>query len=135
MTTKEDPETKRAKAEARQLLSLLKDYLQLEAVDKLTVAISLGIALVVLFVLLFAGVFCLAMSLSVLLSRLLHSFAGGYALTGLLLIALGVVFWMARKSLLENFVMRAVAKVVTNVVKRAKKELTDDNNPTTIANK
>ena len=135
MTTKEDPETKRAKAEARQLLSLLKDYLQLEAVAKLTVAISLGIALVVLFVLLFAGVFCLAMSLSVLLSRLLHSFAGGYALTGLLLIALGVVFWMARKSLLENFVMRAVAKVVTNVVKRAKKELTDDNNPTTIANK
>ena len=131
MTTKEDPETKRAKAEARQLLSLLKDYLQLEAVDKLTVAISLGIALVVLFVLLFAGVFCLAMSLSVLL----HSFAGGHALTGLLLIALGVVFWMARKSLLENFVMRAVAKVVTNVVKRAKKELTDDNNPTTIANK
>ena len=39
------------------------------------------------------------------------------------------------KSLLENFVMRTVAKVVSNVVKRAKKELTDDNNPTTIANK
>ena len=134
MANKEDNATNQSKAQASQVLSLLKDYLQLEAVDMLTVGICMGIALIVLFVMVFAGVFCLGMSLSYWLGRLLHSFIGGYALSGVILIVLGFCFWMVRKPLLENFVMRLVAKKVTRMVKRAKKELNADNKPTTPPN-
>lgn len=114
----------RVKADARHWLSLLKDYAQLEAVDKLTVLSTLCASLFVLFILLFAGVCCLGISLSHVLAAYLGSVAGGYALAGVFFILVGLLFWALRKSLLENFFMRMMARLVTNAF--AKSQVKDN---------
>lgn len=132
--TETDKDNNQARNEARQAVSLLADYMRLEAVDVMTVGITVGVAFVVLCVFFGAGILCLAWALSSLLSSLVGSATGGYALTGVLLLLLGVGFWMARKALLENVIMRAVAKVVMKIGAKVPKDVSDADN-TTIAKK
>ena len=132
--TETDKDNNQARNEARQVVSLLADYMRLEAVDVMTVGITVGVAFVVLCVFFGAGILCLAWALSSLLSSLVGSATGGYALTGVLLLLLGVGFWMARKALLENVIMRAVAKVVMKIGAKVPKDVSDADN-TTIAKK
>lgn len=112
------------------MLTLLVDYMKLEAVDVATVAVTVAVAFVVLCVFFGAGILCLAWALSSLLSSLLGSTVGGYALTGALLILIGLGFWMARKALLENVIMRAVARVVARIGTKAPKDAANDDNTT-----
>lgn len=133
MMTKEEKSRVSTQDENSQLLPLLKEYVQLEAVDKLTVSITVAIALAVLFVFLFTGIFCLGISLSTVVADAIGSKAGGYALTGLLFALLGVGFWMVRKALLDDFIMRIVARIVTRVTTKAEKEIAGEET-TTIAN-
>lgn len=132
--TETDKDNNQARNEARQAVSLIADYMRLEAVDVMTVGITVGVAFVVLCVFFGAGILCLAWALSSLLSSLVGSATGGYALTGVLLLLLGVGFWMARKALLENVIMRAVAKVVMKIGAKVPKDVSDADN-TTIAKK
>ena len=128
--TETDKDNNQARNEARQVVSLLADYMRLEAVDVMTVGITVGVAFVVLCVFFGAGILCLAWALSSLLSSLVGSATGGYALTGVLLLLLGVGFWMARKALLENVIMRAVAKVVMKIGAKVPKDVSDADNTT-----
>ena len=123
-----------ARGEAKEIVSLLADYIRLEAVDVMTVAVTVGVAFVVFCVFVGAGILCLSWALSSLIVAWVGNEAGGYTLTGVLLILAGIAFWMVRKRLLQNFIMRAVAKVVMKIGAKAPKKVDDTANTTLTKN-
>ena len=128
--TESEKDNNTARTQANKMFSLLADYMKLEAVDVMTVTVTVGVAFVVLCVFFGAGILCLAWALSSLLSSMVGSATGGYALTGVLLILIGLGFWMARKALLENLIMRFVAQVVARIGTKAPKDAAADDKTT-----
>lgn len=105
-------ETDRLYKETTELTDLLKQYLKLEAIDKLSVATTFLIVGGVMFIFAWCAVFFLSTGLVKSLSELLGSESAAYYLVGGVLVLILILFYLFRKSLVESHVVKGISQLI-----------------------
>ena len=115
-------ETDRLYKETTELTDLLKQYLKLEAIDKLSVATTFLVVGGVMFIFAWCAVFFLSTGLVKSLSELLGSESAAYYLVGGVLVLILILFYLFRKSLVESHVVKGISQLILKEVEDDEEE-------------
>ena len=110
MTLNNTGDASRLANDSRGVLTLLVQYLKLEAIDKLSVATTFLILGGIIFALATSAIFFLSTGLVKSLSGLIGSEAGAYYVVGGLLALLILVIYVNRKAWIEQPVIRNISQ-------------------------
>ena len=110
MTLNNTGDASRLASDSRGVLTLLMDYLKLEAIDKLSVATTFLILGGVIFALATSAVFFLSTGLVKSLSGMIGSEAGAYYVVGGLLVLVILIIYLKRKAWIEQPVVRSISQ-------------------------
>ena len=110
MTLNNEGNANRVPKETSEILTLFKQYMKLEAIDKLSVATTFMIAGGVILALAISAVYFLSMGLVKNISAWIGSEAGAYYLMGGVLVLLIIIFYINRKAWVENPVVRSISR-------------------------
>lgn len=110
MMLNNEGDANRVSKETSEILTLFKQYMKLEAIDKLSVATTFLIAGGVILVLAVSAVYFLSMGLVKTISVWIGSEAGAYYLMGGILFLLIIIFYINRKAWVENPVVRRISQ-------------------------
>ena len=110
MTLNNEGDASRLPKETSELLKLLQQYMKLEAIDKLSVATTSLIVGGVILVFGVSAVFFLSTGLVKTLSNWIGSEAGAYYLMGGLLVLVILIFYLNRKTWVEQPVVRKISQ-------------------------
>ncbi|MBQ9640598.1 MAG: phage holin family protein [Bacteroidaceae bacterium] len=110
MTLNNTGDASRLAHDGRGVLTLLVDYLKLEATDKLSVATNFLILFGILFALATSAIFFLSTGLVKSLSGIIGSEAGAYYVVGGLLVIVMLIVYLKRKDWIERPVVRNISQ-------------------------
>lgn len=110
MTLNNTGDASRLAHDGRGVLTLLVDYLKLEAIDKLSVATNFLILFGILFALATSAIFFLSTGLVKSLSGIIGSEAGAYYVVGGLLVIVMLIVYLKRKDWIERPVVRNISQ-------------------------
>ena len=109
---KNEDSSDRLLRETTELTDLLKQYLKLEAIEKLTIATTLLIVGGVVFILAWCAVFYLSSGLVKNISEWVGSEAGANYIVGGILVVFLIIFYICRKSLVESRVVKGISELI-----------------------
>lgn len=109
---KNEDSSDRLLRETTELTELLKQYLKLEAIEKLTIATTSLIVGGVVFILAWCAVFYLSSGLVKNISEWVGSEAGANYIVGGILVVFLIIFYICRKSLVESRVVKGISELI-----------------------
>lgn len=96
--------------DGRGLLTLLKQYVKLEAIDKISVATTFMVVAGVIFALATSAIFFLSTGLVKSLSMVVGNEATAYYIVGGLLVLIIIIFYINRKAWIERPIVRSISE-------------------------
>lgn len=109
---KNEDSSDRLLRETTELTDLLKQYLKLEAIEKLTIATTSLIVGGVVFIFAWCAVFFISSGLVKNISEWIGSEAAANYMVGGILFVLLLIFYFCRKSLVESRVVRGISELI-----------------------
>ncbi len=112
MTLNNEGDANQLPKDTEKLLELVKQYMKLEAIDKVSVAATSLIVGAVIVVLAISAVYFLCSGLAITLSTWLGSEEKAHYLMGGIIVLIIIIFYWNRKTLVENRVVRSVSQTM-----------------------
>lgn len=112
MTLNNEGDASKVPQETEEILTLVQQYLKLEAIDKVSVATTFLIVGGVIFIFGIGALFFLGTGLVKTLSAWIGNETAAYYLVGGILLLVIVVFCMMRKTLVEGPIVRSISQSI-----------------------